>query len=108
MSAAFLVLSSFLASAVEMVEALTIVLAAGVARGWRSSLTGVAAATIVLAAIVAALGPALTVIPLNGLRLVVGGLLLVCGLQWLRKAILRASGYRALHDEDAIFGRELE
>ncbi|MBV8561617.1 MAG: hypothetical protein JOZ56_00860 [Actinobacteria bacterium] len=107
MSAAFLVLSSFLASAVEMVEALTIVLAAGVARGWRSSLTGVAAATIVLAAIVAALGPALTVIPLNGLRLVVGGLLLVFGLQWLRKAILRASGYKALHDEDAIFAKEL-
>jgi len=107
MSAAFLVLSSFLASAVEMVEALTIVLAAGVARGWRSSLTGVGAATIVLAAIVAALGPALTVIPLNGLRLVVGGLLLVFGLQWLRKAILRASGYKALHDEDAIFAKEL-
>jgi len=107
MSAAFLVLSAFLASAVEMVEALTIVLAAGVARGWRSSLAGVAAATVVLAAIVAALGPALTVIPLNGLRLVVGGLLLVFGLQWLRKAILRASGYKALHDEDAIFAKEL-
>jgi uncharacterized membrane protein len=107
-SATFLVLSAFLASAVEMVEALTIVLAAGVARGWRSSLTGVGAATIALAAIVAALGPALTVIPLSGLRLVVGALLLVFGLQWLRKAILRASGYKALHDEDAIFARELE
>ena len=108
MSAAFLVLSAFLASAVEMVEALTIVLAAGVARGWRSSLTGVGAATVVLAAVVAALGPALTVVPLSGLRLVVGGLLLVFGLQWLRKAILRASGFKALHDEDAIFARELE
>ncbi len=108
MSAAFLVLSAFLASAVEMVEALTIVLAAGVARGWRSSLTGVGAATIVLAAVVAALGPALTVVPLSGLRLFVGSLLLVFGLQWLRKAILRASGYKALHDEDAIFARELE
>jgi uncharacterized membrane protein len=108
MSAAFLVLSAFLASAVEMVEALTIVLAAGLARGWRSSLIGVAAATLTLTVIVAALGPALTIIPLNALRLVVGGLLLVFGLQWLRKAILRASGFKALHDEDAIFARELD
>lgn len=103
----FLVLSAFLASGVEFVEALTIVLAAGLARGWRSSLTGLAAATVVLAIIVAILGPALTKIPINGLRLVVGGLLLVFGLQWLRKAILRASGYKALHDEDQIFSREL-
>ena len=107
MSAVFLVLSAFLASAVEMVEALTIVLAAGLARGWRSSLVGVAAAVLALAVIVAALGPALTVIPLDALRLVVGGLLLVFGLQWLRKAILRAAGLKALHDEDAIFAREL-
>jgi uncharacterized membrane protein len=107
MSAVFLVLSAFLASAVEMVEALTIVLAAGLARGFRSSLAGVAAAVVALAAIVAALGPALTVIPLDALRLVVGGLLLVFGLQWLRKAILRAAGLKALHDEDAIFAREL-
>ncbi len=107
MTAGFLVLSAFLASAVEFVEALTIVLASGVARGWRSSLTGVAAATVVLAAIVAALGPALTVIPINALRLVVGSLLLVFGLQWLRKAILRASGFKALHDEGAIFAEEL-
>jgi uncharacterized membrane protein len=106
-SAVFLVLSSFLASAVEMVEALTIVLAAAVARGWRSSLTGVAAATVTLAVIVAALGPALTVIPLHDLRLVVGGLLLTFGLQWLRKAILRASGLKSLHDEDGIFAEEL-
>jgi uncharacterized membrane protein len=108
MTAGFLVLSAFLASAVEFVEALTIVLASGVARGWRSSLTGVAAATVTLAAIVAALGPALTVIPIDALRLVVGSLLLVFGLQWLRKAILRASGFKALHDEDAIFATELE
>jgi uncharacterized membrane protein len=104
---AFLVLSAFLASGVEFVEALTIVLAAGLARGWRSSLAGLGAATLVLAVVVAALGPALTQIPIDALRLVVGALLLVFGLQWLRKAILRASGYKALHDEDAIFAREL-
>jgi uncharacterized membrane protein len=103
----FLVLSAFLASGVEFVEALTIVLAAGLARGWRSSLAGLAAATLVLAVLVAALGPALTVIPIQALRLVVGALLLVFGLQWLRKAILRASGYKALHDEDEIFAREI-
>jgi uncharacterized membrane protein len=91
-----------------MVEALTIVLAAGLTRGWRSSLIGVGAATLALAAVVAVLGPALTVVPIDALRLVVGGLLLVFGLQWLRKAILRASGYKALHDEDAIFARELD
>ncbi|HET7566538.1 MAG TPA: hypothetical protein VFJ91_00985 [Gaiellaceae bacterium] len=107
MSAAFLVASAFLASAVEFVEALTIVLAAGLARGWRSSLTGAGVAAVALAVIVSALGPALTVIPLSALRLVVGGLLLVFGLQWLRKAILRASGFKALHDEDEIFAREL-
>ena len=90
-----------------MVEALTIVLASGLTRGWRSSLSGVAAATLALAVVVAVLGPALTVIPIDALRLVVGGLLLVFGLQWLRKAILRASGFKALHDEDAIFAQEL-
>jgi uncharacterized membrane protein len=103
----FLFLSAFLASGVEFVEALTIVLAAGLARGWRSAVAGLGAATVVLAIIVAALGPALTKIPIDALRLLVGGLLLVFGLQWLRKAILRASGYKALHDEDAIFAREL-
>jgi uncharacterized membrane protein len=108
MSAAFLVLSAFLASAVEMVEALTIVLAAGLARGWRSSLIGMAAAVVALAVIVAVLGPALTVIPLDTLRLIIGAFLLVFGLQWLRKAILRASGRKARHDEDAIFAHELE
>jgi uncharacterized membrane protein len=105
-TAAFLVASAFLASGVEFVEALTIVLASGITRGWRSSLAGLAAATVALAAIVAALGPALTLVPIDVLRLVVGGLLLAFGLQWLRKAILRASGYKALHDEDAIFARE--
>jgi uncharacterized membrane protein len=97
----------FFACAVEGVEAVTIVLAAGLTRGWRSAMAGVGAALVVLAAIVAALGPALTVLPIDLLRLVVGGLLLVFGLQWLRKAILRASGFRALHDEDAIFAAEL-
>jgi uncharacterized membrane protein len=103
----FLIASAFLASAVEFVEALTIVLAAGVSRGWRSALTGLGAATLALAAIVGALGPALTQIPISALRLVVGALLLAFGLQWLRKAILRASGFKALHDEDEIFAREL-
>jgi uncharacterized membrane protein len=78
----------------------------GLTRGWRSAVIGTGAATLVLAAIVAALGPALTVIPIEVLRLVVGGLLLVFGLQWLRKAILRASGWRAVRDEDAVFARE--
>ena len=89
-----------------MVEALTIVLAMGVTRGWRAALIGAGAATLALAAIVAALGPALTVIPIEALRLVVGALLLVFGLQWLRKAILRASGWRALRDEGAVYARE--
>src|SRR6478609_1764589 len=102
----FLVLSAFLASGVEFVEALTIVLAAGLARGWRSSLAGLGAATLVLAVVVAVLGPALTVIPIETLRLVVGGLLLVFGLQWLRKAILRASGWKAVRNETSVFERE--
>src|SRR4051812_31702433 len=108
MSAVLLVLSSFLASAVEMVEALTIVLAVGVTRGWRSTLVGVAAATLALAVIVAALGPSLKLLPIDALRLVVGALLLTFGLQWLRKAILRASGYKKRHDEDATFREESE
>jgi uncharacterized membrane protein len=105
-SAALLVLAAFLASAVEAVEALTIVLAVGVTRGWRSTLTGVTAALAVLACVVAVLGPALTALPISVLRVFVGGLLLVFGLQWLRKAILRSSGLKALHDEDAIFREE--
>jgi uncharacterized membrane protein len=97
----------FLACAVEAVEALTIVLAAGFGRDWRSAFLGVGSALAVLIAIVAALGPALTAIPLEALRLVVGGLLLIFGLQWLRKAILRASGLKAMHDEAAIYRAEL-
>jgi uncharacterized membrane protein len=103
-----LVLSVFLACVVEAVEALTIVLAVGTTRGWRSTWYGVGAGLGVLAVIVAALGPALTAIPINALRLVVGALLLIFGLQWLRKAILRASGFKALHDEPAIFVRQAE
>jgi uncharacterized membrane protein len=103
MSGTVLVLAVFLACAVEAVEALTIVLAVGLTRGWRSALTGVAAALLVLAALVAALGPAVGRIPLDAMRLVVGALLLVFGLQWLRKAILRAAGRKARHDEERIF-----
>jgi uncharacterized membrane protein len=106
MRIAFLFLAAFLASAVEMVEALTIVLAVGVTRGWRSTLIGVGAAALVLAAVVGALGPALTLVPIDALRLVVGGLLLAFGLQWLRKAILRTAGYVPLHDEAGIYERE--
>jgi len=104
----FLFLTTFLASGVEAVEALTIVLAVGVVRGWRSTLIGVGVAALVLAVIVAVLGPALRLIPIGTLRLVVGALLLVFGLQWLRKAILRSSGYKALHDESAAFAAERE
>ncbi len=93
----------FLACLVEAVEALTIVLAAGMARGWRSALIGCLAALLLLTVIVAAVGPAISAIPLDGLRLVIGGLLLIFGLQWLRKAVLRASGNKALHDEALVF-----
>ena len=108
MSAILLFLAAFLASAVEMVEALTIVLAVGVTRGWRAPLAGAGAAALALAAVVGALGPALQQVPIDALRLVVGFLLLAFGLQWLRKAILRASGFKAHHDEDEIFSRERE
>jgi uncharacterized membrane protein len=102
------VLAAFIASSVEMVEALTIVLAVGITREWRSTIIGALTAGGALVVICAALGPALTLIPIGTLRLVVGALLLVFGLQWLRKAILRASGYKALHDEDQIFAREVD
>jgi uncharacterized membrane protein len=102
-----LAVSVFLACAVEAVEALTIVLAVGYTRSWRSSLTGVGAAGLTLAALTAALGPALTALPINALRVVVGALLLIFGLQWLRKAILRGAGLKALHDERETYEHEL-
>ncbi len=99
MSGSALFITVFLACLVEAVEALTIILAAGSARDWRSAITGSLAGLLVLCVAIAALGPAISAIPLDGLRLFVGGLLLIFGLQWLRKAILRASGRKALHDE---------
>ena len=103
-----LFLSVFLACAVEAVEATTIVLAAGTARNWRSALTGASSALVLLVLIIAAFGPAISQLPIDGLQLFVGALLLVFGLQWVRKAILRSSGYKSLHDEDAIFNEELQ
>ena len=103
-STLILVLAVFAASLVEMVEALTIVVAAGVSRGWRPALEGAAAALVVLGVLVVAVGaPQIRYIPLDALRVVVGALLLVLGLSWLRKAILRASGHKDPHDEDRIF-----
>ncbi|MGH2842891.1 MAG: COG4280 domain-containing protein [Solirubrobacteraceae bacterium] len=103
-----LVVSVFIACSVEAIEALTIVLAVGATRSWRSAMTGVGVALVALAIVTAALGPALTALPINVLRVAVGGLLLIFGLQWLRKAILRASGLKALHDEEAAFLEETE
>lgn len=107
MTGPLLFAAAFLACAVEAVEATTVVLAVGVTRSWRSSLRGVAAGVVVLAVIVAALGPAISQIPLDPLRLVVGSLLLVFGLGWLRKAILRASGHKSLHDEASLYEKHL-
>src|SRR5262252_1246656 len=91
--------AAFLASAVEFVEAVTIVLAVGTTRQWRSTLIGTAAAVAILAVLVAVFGTAIaTLVPIGILRLVVGGFLIVYGLQWLTKAILRAGGAKAKHD----------
>jgi uncharacterized membrane protein len=103
-----LAVSVFLACAVEAVEALTIVLAVGTTRSWSAAMSGVGAATLALAVIVATLGPALTSLPIDALRVAVGGLLLVFGLQWLRKAILRSAGVKAKHDEMQTFAEETE
>jgi uncharacterized membrane protein len=108
-SAVLLALAVFTACAVEMVEALTIVLAVGTTRGWRSALEGAGVAVAVLAVLVAAVGlPLVHLVPLDALRVVIGSLLLVFGLGWLRKAILRASGHKALHDEDRIYAETVE
>ena len=108
-SSVTLAVAVFLASAVESVEAVTIIVAAGVSRGWRSALEGAAAALALLVVLVGALGPALVyLVPISVLRTVVGALLLVFGLQWLRKAILRTVGLKAKHDEDAIFQEQVE
>jgi uncharacterized membrane protein len=98
-----LAISVFIACAVEAVEALTIVMAVGQTRHWPSALAGVGAATVLLAGIVAVLGSALTSVPIDELRLVIGVLLLLIGLQWLRKAVLRAAGLKAMHDERSIY-----
>jgi uncharacterized membrane protein len=98
-------LAAFLAALVECVEALTVVLAVGSVRGWPSALAGAASALVALAAIVAALGPALTRIPLHLVQLVVGAMILLFGLRWLRKAILRSAGLIPLHDEQAAFAK---
>lgn len=100
------ILAAFLASLVEFVEALTIVLAVGITRGWRSALLGAAAGTAFLAVLVVIFGPALQRVPLASLQLVVGTLLLLFGMRWLRKAMLRSAGAIGLHDEAAIFARE--
>jgi uncharacterized membrane protein len=102
-----LALSVFLACAVEAVEAFTIVLAVGATRGWPSALGGAAAAILALAVAVAVLGGALTALPLNALRILVGGVLLAFGVQWLRKAVLRSAGLKAKHDELSIYEEEV-
>ncbi len=103
-----LALSVFLACSVEAVEALTIVLAVGVTRSWSSAIGGVGAATLVLAAVVVALGGALTMLPIDTLRVVIGVLLLAFGVHWLRKAVLRAAGLKAMHNELDAYREETE
>ena len=100
------IISSFLASLVEFVEALTIVLAVGITRGWRPALIGTAAGVAFLTVLVAVFGPALQKVPISVLQVVIGVLLLLFGMRWLRKAALRSAGVLKLHDEEAIFARE--
>src|SRR5260221_1017807 len=100
------VVAAFLASLVEFVEALTIVLAVGTVRGWYPALIGTAGGTALLVVLVMMLGPALSLIPITVLQLVVGTLLLLFGMRWLRKAMLRAAGAIPLHDEAEAFAKE--
>jgi len=102
------ILTSFLASFVEIVEAFTIVLAVGLTNTWRSAFTGTALALVILAILILVLGPLLQLVPLTALQFVVGVLLGLFGMRWLRKAILRASGYIPLHDEEKAFREETE
>ena len=97
------VAASFLASLVEAVEALTIVLAVATVRGWRPAGFGVLAGLALLALIVSGLGPLLDRVPLHLLQLAIGVLLLLFGMRWLRKAILRGAGILPLHDEAMAF-----
>jgi Ca2+/H+ antiporter, TMEM165/GDT1 family len=104
-----LLTATFTASFVEFVEALTIVLAMGATRSWRSALAGTALALASLAVFTAAAGYAIVSwLPRSALQLGVGALLLILGLQWLRKAILRSAGLKAMHDEDEVFRLEAE
>ena len=107
MNALPLILTVFVACVVESVEALTIVMATGITREWKSTFQGMGAALVVLAVVTAAIGPAISLLPLTGLRLVIGALLAIFGLQWLRKAVLRATGFKSLHDEASAYLREV-
>jgi uncharacterized membrane protein len=98
--------AAFLGSSVEAVEAMTIVLAAGIVRGWHAALFGTAAGLLSLAAIIAIFGPAIAAVPIELMQLVVGTLLLLFGIRWLRKALLRYAGVIDLHDEDAAYAAE--
>jgi uncharacterized membrane protein len=102
------VLASFLGSFVEVVEAFTIVLAVGISRSWRPAMTGTALALAVLGALIVTLGPLLGLVPIHLLQFAIGTLLVLFGMRWLRKAILRASGFIALHDEEKAFAEETD
>lgn len=100
------VAASFLGSFVEVVEAFTIVLAVGVTRSWRPALLGTGLALALLAALVLLFGPMLALVPIHLMQFVIGVLLILFGMRWLRKAILRSVGVIALHDEEAAFSKE--
>jgi uncharacterized membrane protein len=104
-----LLVATFVACFVEAVEATTIIMAMGFTRSWRSAMYGVGVALVILAAVTAAFGYALTTwLPESALQLAIGGLLLIFGLQWLRKAILRSAGRKGIHDEEKIYNEQLE